>query len=520
MKKQYPKIALVLVLVLTALVAMSGCTSKGNTNPATNDSAGKTDDAQTKEKPKPVTITYMTTEHGSWPLNQDTPVLKKIEETIGVRVEFIPLSSDSAEQKINTVFASGEMPDCMNLGIAKINQYGAKAFVALDEYIENSMPNVKKLADAKYKMSVMNSDDHIYGIPLYGINQIQMGLVLRGDLLEKYNLEKPKTIDDYEKVLRAFKNGDPNCIPVGTQPSFKGTLIPAYSPSFGLHQARMTIIDGKMVLNAATDNYKELITWLARLYADGLLDQEYVVRSLASWEENIGLKVITGFTGYFARSDMLNNGVLKDSGAYMTCIPPLEGPHGAKGSPAYAKVNTGYNTAVTKSCKNVDAAVKYIDFLFSDEGRILTAWGIEGEHFTKNAKGERELIDKAVYSDFTAAAKIGINQQMFPRYWDPEFQMAAVGPQVREALGFLKGLYVEPLPNLNYSPEALQETSEIWATLETYIDEYTHNVITGKDSISNWDNFQNDIKKYKGDRYMELVNEAYSQYAAKLKAMN
>lgn len=514
MKKKYLKTALVFVLTLTVLSLMFGCTSKDDTNPTTkgNDSVNKTDDAQSKEKTKPVTITYMTTDHGDWSITQDTPVLKKIEETIGARVEFIPLSQDSAEQKINTVFASGEMPDCMNLAISKINQYGSKAFIALDEHIENSMPSVKKLADAKYKMSVMNSDGHIYGIPLYGLNRINKGVVLRGDLLEKYNLEKPKTIDEFENVLRMFKNGDPNCIPLGAQPGFKFTLIPVCSPSFGLHFECMTIIDGKMVLNATTDNYKELITWLAKLYADGLLDQEYVVRSSASWEESIGLKAMTGFTGFYVRSDMLNNSALKDSDAYLVCIPPLEGPNGEKGAVSYSNVNINYNTAITKNCKNINAAVKYIDFLFSDEGRILTAWGIEGEHYTKNENGEHKLIDKAVYSDYAKQAKIGINQQMFPRYWDPEFQMAAAGPQVREALGFLEGLYIDPLPTLNYSPEALQETSEIWATLETYIDEYTHNVITGKNSISNWDTFQNDMKKYKVERYMELVNEAYAQY--------
>lgn len=517
MSKLFAKKSLVLGLVLILLTVMASCgTTEGNTV-TNNNSTAKTENTQEKETTEPVTITYMTVEHSNWPITQDTPVLKKIEETIGVKVEFIPLSEDSAEQKINTVFASGEMPDCMNLSIAIINQYGPKAFVALDEYIEDSMPSIKKLADTKYKMSIMNPDGHIYGIPTYGVNQYRYGIVLRGDLLEKYNLEKPKTIDEYEKVLRVFKDGDPNCIPVGTQPSFKGTLIPTYSPSFGLHFDRMTIIDGKMVLNATTDNYKEMIMWLAKLYADKLLDQEYVVRSSASWEENIGLKVLTGFTGFYLRSDALNNGVLKDSSAYMTCIPPLEGPDGAKGAPSYPIINTSYNTAITKNCKNIDAAVKYINYLFSDEGRILTTWGIEGETFTTNANGEHELIDKSLYTDLAADAKIGINQYIFPRCLDAEWNLKAAGPQLAEAIGFLKGLYVDPLPNLNYTTEALQEKSEIWTTLETYIDEYTHNVITGKDSISNWNNFQEGIKKYKGDRYMELVNEAYTQYLVNIK---
>jgi len=523
MKKWNQKITLFFVLLLSTMIILSSCV-KTTSQSSDSSSDTKTTTSETtqakEEKKEPVTITYMTTEHGSWPITNDTPVLKKIEELIGVRIEFIPLSADSAEQKINTVFASGDMPDCMNLSISQINKYGSKAFVALDDYIENSMPNVKKLADADYRMAIMNLDGHIYGIPLYGINRINRGLVMRGDLLEKYNLEKPKTIADLENVLRVFKQNNPDSIPLGVQPSFRGTLLPVYQPAFGLHfDTTLSIIDGKMVLNATTENYKEMISWLARLYADDLLDQEYIVRSLASWEENIGLQKMLSFTGFFTRSDMLNNTALKDTSAYLTCIPPLEGPNGDKGAPSYSLVNTSYNTAITKSCKNIDAAVKYIDFLFSDEGRILTSWGIEGVHHTVNEKGERQLTDeyKDAISDYAIAAKIGINQQMFPRYWDPEFQYAAAGPQTREAIKFLEGLYIDPLPTLSYTEDTLNEMSEIWATLGTYIEEYTHNVITGKDSISNWDKFQEGIKQYKGDRYIELVNEAYNRYLEKYK---
>lgn len=520
MEKLHQKITLILVLVLSAMIILSGCAQTTGKSSGSSDktTTSETTQTQTQTKKEPVTITYMTVEHGSWSITNDTPVLKKIEELIGVRIEFIPLSADSAEQKINTVFASGDMPDCMNLSISKINRYGSKAFIALDDYIENSMPNVKKLADADYRMAIMNLDGHIYGIPLYGINRINKGLVMRGDLLEKYNLEKPKTIAEFENVLRIFKQNDPDSIPLGVQPSFRGTLLPVYQPAFGLHcDTALSIIDGKMVLNATTENYKELISWMAKLYADGLLDQEYIVRSLASWEENIGLQKMLSFTGYLTRSDMLNNTALKDTGAYLTCIPPLEGPNGDKGAPSFSLVNTNYNTAITKSCKNVDAAVKYIDFLFSDEGRILTSWGIEGVHHIVNEKGERELVDeyKAALSDYSVAAKIGINQQMFPRYWDPEFQYAAAGPQTREAMKFLEGLYIDPLPTLSYTEDERNEISEIWATLGTYIEEYTHNVITGKDSIENWNKFQEGIKQYKGDRYIELVNQAYKRYLEK-----
>ena len=40
--------------------------------------------------------------------------------------------------------------------------------------------------------------------------------------------------------------------------------------------------------------------------------------------------------------------------------------------------------AVTNNCKNLDAALKFIDYCASQEGQDLLLWGIEGKDWTKD----------------------------------------------------------------------------------------------------------------------------------------
>jgi hypothetical protein len=70
-------------------MVLLGCTMQDDTSPVTTSNADKTDGTLAKEKTGSVIITYLTAEHGSWPIIQDTPMLKEIKETIGVGVEFI-----------------------------------------------------------------------------------------------------------------------------------------------------------------------------------------------------------------------------------------------------------------------------------------------------------------------------------------------------------------------------------------------------------------------------------------------
>lgn len=42
---------------------------------------------------------------------------------------------------------------------------------------------------------------------------------------------------------------------------------------------------------------------------------------------------------------------------------------------------SGYGVGITENCKDPVRAIKFLDYLASDEGQVLVNWGIEGKHY-------------------------------------------------------------------------------------------------------------------------------------------
>ncbi|MFD2877114.1 hypothetical protein ACFTAO_15750 [Paenibacillus rhizoplanae] len=74
------------------------------------------------------------------------------------------------------------------------------------------------------------------------------------------------------------------------------------------------------------------------------------------------------------------------------------------------KVSTGLGfagTFITKKNKNAEASIKLLQYLASDEGRKLTMFGVEGEHWTWNEEGHPDLKYDSSDQDFMNANGIG-----------------------------------------------------------------------------------------------------------------
>ena len=47
----------------------------------------------------------------------------------------------------------------------------------------------------------------------------------------------------------------------------------------------------------------------------------------------------------------------------------------------YQGLQVGYGLAITKDCEDPVRAIKFLDYLCSDEGAVLYKWGVEGENY-------------------------------------------------------------------------------------------------------------------------------------------
>ena len=104
-------------------------------------------------------------------------------------------------------------------------------------------------------------------------------------------MSMPTTTDEFEAVLKAFKEQDANGngdasdeIPFSTDPNNKH--IEAMAGYFGLPMNKLGIAiqNEKVVYGGVSDTYREFLSWFHKLYAEGLVDVELYTQDSSTWE--------------------------------------------------------------------------------------------------------------------------------------------------------------------------------------------------------------------------------------------
>jgi putative aldouronate transport system substrate-binding protein len=159
-------------------------------------------------------------------------------------------------------------------------------FVQLDPLVEKYGTNLKDIfsKDPDFERSTRALDGNIYGIALKmgWIPECYAVMGINQNWLDKLNLKMPATTDEFYTVLKAFKEKDPNGNGIADEIpwTFQGWN---YGPvemfgAFGLvdsyNDTWLSVTNGKLQYIPVQDGFQDAISWLHKLYAEGLIDQE------------------------------------------------------------------------------------------------------------------------------------------------------------------------------------------------------------------------------------------------------
>lgn len=479
-----------------------------------------------------VTLTYLTPEHPNSPLTDDLPVLKEIERRINVRINYQTATSGQAyTEKLNVIIASGDLPDLINTHINTINEYADKAFTQLDPLIAKYGPSLKKVLTPDVKIFVVNNQGKIYGIPRTGQPRIALGWLVRRDWLDKLNLKKPETLEDWETVLKAFKTGD--CDGNGKDDTLpltsRGLIIlsntmPAFGmvPGYGEQHALPWQPDGdKVVFLPTTTKFKEMVTWLNKLVTEGLLDKEYIVLKTKEWTERM-FNGISGATPDFLKRAEWFDARAKEGSSdpdfdITTCVAP-RGPRGERGLYVYPSTLEGYCVGITTSCKNKEAALRWIDYVFSDGGTELYNWGIKGDTWDY-VDGKKQYIGEYAkdLTNWDFAATRGMRPMVYPYRFDQVVNDLLDGVAYPESLAAFKesapDYYLPPISLIPYfTDEEMERQKELGTNIGNLVTEYRDAMIVGAKPLGAWDEFQAQLKKFGVEEYTMILEAAYKRY--------
>lgn len=486
---------------------------------------------------------------------------KFMEEKTGITMDFYTGGRDDWEEKLNMILQSDDYPDIIFGVSPDIAKYGVKEgiFIPLDEYLtEDNVPNYLKLmSDNGFDLGLMKeTDGKTYS--LANINDCYhcsygRKMWINKEALDQMGCEIPTTTEEFKDVCQKFielKGGKDKAIAVAganvgwfsrMQDWLMGayTFIPGKSPTFlSRDMVALNTETGKLECVATTDAYKDGLKFLKELYDMGAIYDGDFTQDAETLKKLINQpdEPVLCFT-----LGTISDGI--DSAAnnelYRKYVPmaPLEGPDGTRIAwfDSYQAVASGA-VCITDKCENVEAALRWVDFFYSETGDLCSQYGAEeGKDWVLNPEGKVGLNgEPALYEVLNVYSPDTQNhdwQDVGVRVAPESYRMgqaveADVDPYAPEGLERLlydasKELY-EPyaeckykqLPELKVSDAEKTDLSTIPTEIDKQIEEDSVAFITGKKDIdAEWDNYLTALDNVGLSQYMEVYQAAYDRFA-------
>lgn len=509
---------------------------------------------------EPITLTVMFPSQTAIPDIAENSFTKEYEELTGIHIEWQEVPSDSLADRVNISLSSGDMPDIyLSCGVSLSQQqaYGPQgAFVPLNDYIEQYgevfqkiEENVPGVAD-----TLTMGDGNIYALPYIEKCVHCEGsskLWINTKWLDALDMEPPTTVNEFEEMLRRFKEEDPNG-------NGEADEIPLLTYEGGWHSNAMSgwltnpfvytspdnnyvYLDGDEIkLSYMQDGWKEAMSWLNKLYEEGLYyDQSLVInydqaRQLCAADgttEDVGC--FTGGTPDLPGADV------SQWGPYVA-LAPIEGPNGRVATwMPYSQI-TPTAFVITSACENPAAAFRWGVEQYNKDINYRKTFGVEGENWKYVTPGEDDVPADA--ADFNTGDPAEIAPFIDGVGWGDEQDYCWRGLGLRCDTGDYKDLryaqvqsgdydtnmehrlsvdtqeQMEPyypdmeicVPTLVYTEEQSATLANTESVVISYVEEMAAAFITGtSDPESDWDAYLNELSVKGVDQLLEIYQAGY-----------
>lgn len=498
-KAHAAKLSLVAVLATTA----TACGKEEAKEPA------KVSDTS---KNAPVTLKMMTAQHPSWPYKEDWPIYKYIKEKMNTDFKVTVPASDYTTA-MNLAISSGDMPDLMivpNLNAANIN--GASgAFLNIFENLDK-MPNYKKFLEQhpEVKAATLSPDGKSYYLPHYGLEQwSRRSWLYRDDIFKKNNLTPPADWDQMYTVSKKLKELYPSSYPVVIYDNLTSltNIAPAFNTWYGPY---VDYEKNEWRYGPTEDTFKQMLMTLNRFYKEGLIPPDFMAMKRDQFNDLLAQNKGFMASDYIGAMDEIPV-IIKKSPAEFSLdymVPPKGLPNGKPYNAYGGLLSNGF--AVAAKSKNKDAALRYLDFLYSPEGIDMATWGKEGETYTVENGKRKFKSDYANLGDLRT--KTGIATYGAHLVVDMNAYSYMNSEKMTKALKQIQsGNEAKLQPRLAYTEQENELLTTTNAAITKYRDEQIAKFIVGQKSFDEWPAYVEEIKRLGVDKVMNVNKAAFER---------
>ncbi|HPF86561.1 MAG TPA: extracellular solute-binding protein [Candidatus Limiplasma sp.] len=496
-----------------------------------------------------------------WKTNNMTQILEE-EGNFDLNFVTLPSGSDYVT-KVNMALTAGNVEDLPDVILALNGKFTdsqvwewaqAGTIIPLTEYYND--PDVAVNINAAiartgsdYPKQITSPDGNIYGIATlnqsYG-NEYLDKMWYSKTWLAALGAEEPQTTEEFYELLKKVHetdlNGDGKADEIGLTGTFtEGSLYYGWFAYLmnafvyaGDKQYR-TVTDGTVGLAYMTDEWKEGLKYIRKMFEEGLIASETLTMDDEQFKALMNSEEQVVFAMDYAAPDML--AADGDRVTEYMYLAPLTGPEGTQYA-SYTKSVANITFLVTANCKDPEAAFRLGDLMSSELMGITQRWGTEGEEwdYIANVEGAEN------YAASVSSFPISIVTYHDGLFWGgselTNGSWRQTGPYVRQ-YGIACGVGIDPsktepytiilngawdlyqqgnyapaqtIPKMIYTSEESDLISEIQSNLRSYVKEMTAAFLIGNEDIdAGWDDFQAELENIGASTYLEIQQTVYDR---------
>ncbi|MBW7453017.1 extracellular solute-binding protein [Paenibacillus sepulcri] len=532
-----------LSMVIAGTIVISGCTSSNNNKNQAAEPAGQAADTQSSQTKNDYTVNVFTTRIQPDP---NSEVMKQVNEKLGLNLKITAVPDADYDTKLNLFVASGDMPDVYSGYTSSSDALFNTAANLTEDEVKQYAPNIyasfvsRAGAQKDHVLDLWSKDGQLKGFSNGALgNSLPYGVAVRSDILAELGVGMPKTIADWDNVLKKYKEKYPDNYPITVQNGGEGQAMYYFLSAYGVRRDAWVYKDNTIQYAPFMPGMRDALIQLNKWYEAGYINPEYyTMYQNTSAPVNEFVKGNALFYQYYNTTFQISPPFDEGSiGAQLTANFPnakLEwAPFPTLGDGSKALVaNAPMFTNITFFSKKLEqdrdklhAILTAWDKIFSDpQMYTLVKYGLKDTHYT-TVNGA--MVTKQEFSTNDAKAKEGFGWP-FNSGFDAtdEVNKVVLPPFVQENRQKLlfddNGLYSQK--NVDYLVTTDKPTVEGPITSEagenldvrnqTYLTQWNTmftSVIVGEKKIEDFDSFIADWKKQIGDELVSSANRLYNK---------
>lgn len=415
-QNRHRRSAAVLALLMALCILLAGCSSGGGSSSGTGSQTGANSGTTSGEDGSSAVVStpQETSEDdpfaetvqlslGFWQCNNlgHDELWDSLMEKFNIDFEFIQMEFNEYPEKVRLLAASDSIPNIcvcpgrtdyfqfVNEGLLRPLPEDLSAYPALEAYLNSPSLDYYKVDGALYGIPRANSRD---------LTNTYVGesYMIRKDWMKAAGYdEMPDNWDDFFQMVRDIMDLNPDNIPnllgiVGTP----GDMLDPVTTSLSNIPVGFEEIDGEW--KPAQFNKEANLGWLELMrkgYQMGIIDKDFAVDTdanvthgkVTSGQAVCGYTLCTAYD-MVTLCNQFEEATGKDA---KECLAFYAVPNGADGKPHAVNRGVGIDTIFSADTtdEQMDRALRFIDWMLTDEGQYTLNLGIEGKDYELDADG-------------------------------------------------------------------------------------------------------------------------------------